>query len=94
MDVFLLWHVRHAPFAGGRPTRHRDEDGELDWDETAGDDAKILGAYSTREKAEDRMVRARSLPGFHEEPDCFLIDRYSLDEDLWIDGFVTVLHRP
>jgi hypothetical protein len=40
------------------------------------------------------MVWARLLPGFHEEPDCFLIDRYSLDEDLWIDGFVTVLHRP
>jgi hypothetical protein len=90
VDVFLLWHIRHAPFADGRPTRHRDEDGDLDWDEEEGDDLKILGAYSTDEKAKDRMVKARSLPGFHDEQDCFLINHYTLDEDRWTDGFVTI----
>ena len=90
MDVYLLWHVRHAPFLDGRPTEHRAEDGELSWDEEDGDDLKILGAYSTEQRAQDRLLRARDLPGFRDEPDCFLIDRYGLDEDLWTEGFVTM----
>jgi hypothetical protein len=90
VDVFLLWHVRHAPFADGRPTRHRDAAGELDWDEEAGDDLKVLGVYSTDQNARDRITRARALPGFHEEPDCFLIDQYTVDEDRWAEGFVFV----
>ena len=88
MDVFLLWHVRHAPFLDGKPTRHRDEAGELDWDEEDGDDLKILGAYSTEQKAQDRILRTRTLPGFRDESDCFHIDRYAIDEDRWRDGFV------
>ncbi|MDI6102595.1 hypothetical protein QLQ12_28635 [Actinoplanes sp. NEAU-A12] len=90
MKIFLLWHVRHAPFVDGSPTRHRDESGELDWDEEEGDDLKILGAYSTERKAEERIARARLLPGFRDEPDCFLIDQYTVDADRWTDGFVTV----
>jgi hypothetical protein len=80
----------HAPFIDGRPTRHRDENGELEWDEEDGDDLKILGAYSTEQKAQDRIVRARALSGFRDEPDCFLVDPYTLDEDRWMEGFVTV----
>jgi hypothetical protein len=90
VDVFLLWHVRHAPFVDRRPTRHRAEEGQLTWDEEDGDDLKILGVYSTEQKARDRIVRARSLPGFRDEPDCFLIDHYAIDQDRWIDGFVSV----
>jgi hypothetical protein len=89
VDVFLLRHVRHAPFLDARPTRHRGEDGELSWDEEEGDDLKILGVYSTEQKAQDRIVRARRLPGFRDEPDCFLVDAYTLDEDQWTEGFVT-----
>ena len=89
MDIFLLWHVRHAPFPDGRPTRHRGEEGELEWDEEDGDDLKVLGVYSTEQKAQDRIVRAGTLPGFRDEPDCFLVDRYTLDEDQWAEGFVT-----
>jgi hypothetical protein len=81
VDVYLLWHVRHAPFLDGRPTRHCDESGELDWGEQDGDDLKILGAYSTEQKAQDRIVRAQALPGFRDEPDCFFVDSYTLDED-------------
>ena len=29
------------------------------------------------------------MPGFRDEPDCFLIDRYAIDEDRWPEGFVT-----
>ncbi|WP_426507301.1 DUF7336 domain-containing protein [Dactylosporangium sp. McL0621] len=90
MDIYLLRHVRHAPFCDGRPTRHRNEEGTLEWDEEDGDDLKILGAYSTQHKAEERVVSARSLPGFRDEPDCFLIDHYTLDEDRWTDGFATI----
>lgn len=88
--IFLLWHVRHAPFSDGRPTQHRDESGELEWDEQLGDDLKILGAYSSEQKAEERIRHARLLPGFRDEPDCFSVNHYTVDEDHWIDGFVTV----
>ncbi len=90
MDVYLLWHVRHAPFLDGRLTEHRGEDGALIWDEEDGDDLKILGAYSSEQKAQERLVRAGELPGFRDEPDCFLVDTYTLDEDRWTDGFITV----
>ncbi|MBM0127374.1 hypothetical protein [Pimelobacter simplex] len=33
MDVFLLWHVRHAENSDRSPIEHRDEDGELLLDE-------------------------------------------------------------
>ncbi len=89
MDVFLLWHVRHAPWLDGRPTTHRDDGGKLVWDEEAGDDLKVLGVYSSAARAADRVQRARILPGFRDEPDCFFIDSYVVDADQWTDGFVT-----
>ncbi|MFV2017374.1 hypothetical protein [Micromonospora sp. LOL_023] len=90
MDVFLLWHVRHSPFVDGRSTLHRGEDGELIWDEEAGDDLKILGVYSSQQKVDERIVAARELPESRDEPDCFLVDSFTLDEDRWIQGFVMV----
>jgi hypothetical protein len=90
VDIYLLWHVRHVPFLDGRAIEHRGEDGELIWDEEDWDDLKILGAYSTKQKAQERLLRSRGLPGFRDEPDCFLVDQYTLDEDRWTEGFVTV----
>jgi hypothetical protein len=90
VEVFLLWHVRHALLTDGQPPHHVDAEGELAWDEEDGDDVKLLGVYSTEQKAQDRICRARSLPGFREEPDCFLVDRYPVDEDQWAEGFITV----
>lgn len=89
MDVFLIWHVRHAPYIDGRPTRHHDEHGVLEWDEEDGDDVKLLGVYSSRQKAQDRIAAARTVPGFREEPDCFLVDPYTVDEDHWVEGFIS-----
>lgn len=94
MQIFLLWHVRHARNLDGSPTEHRDPTGELIWDEEEGDDLKILGAYSSEERARDRIERARQSPGFRDEPDCFMVDHYTLNEDLWVDGFVTVGSGP
>jgi hypothetical protein len=88
-EVFLLRHVRHQPDVDGS-VWHFDADGRLVHDEEEGDDLKILGVYSTEQRALDRIDRARRLPGFAEEPDCFMIDRYVVDQDQWADGFIAV----
>jgi hypothetical protein len=90
VEVFLLWHVRHARNLDGS-VEHGGPDGELVWDEEDGDDLKILGVYSTERGARERIERARNTPGFAEEPDCFLIDTYVVDRDQWAEGFTTVL---
>jgi hypothetical protein len=90
VEIFLLWHVHHAQWPDGRPTIHRDDAGELVWDEESGDDLKILGAYSSEARAAARIQRARMLPGFRDEPDCFYVSRYTVDQDEWGDGFVTI----
>jgi hypothetical protein len=90
MTVYLLWHIGHQNEAGdGGATLH--VDGQTVYiDEQDGDDAKLLGAYSTLEKAKERRRRARLLPGFVDGPECFVIDEYTLDEDEWTEGFVRV----
>ena len=50
-------------------------------------DDKLLGVYSSRERALARVQLAKSLPGFIDQPDAFLIDEYSLDIDQWTLGF-------
>ncbi|GAA0228599.1 hypothetical protein GCM10010492_28680 [Saccharothrix mutabilis subsp. mutabilis] len=91
MEVFLLWHVRHARYPDGTAD-HFGDDGELVWDEEDGDDVKVLGVYSTEQRARERIERARKTPGFAEEPDCFHISRYAVDEDRWEEGFITIVH--
>lgn len=88
--VFLLWHVHHVAEGEDGETRHFSDDGEFWADEEEGDDVKLLGVYSTREKATARINRARQLEGFRDEPECFYIDEYALDEDQWTDGFITI----
>jgi hypothetical protein len=84
VEVYLLWHIHHSS------DQHADADGNLVWDEEDGDNPKILGVYSTAQRAQDRIERARRDPGFADEPDCFMIDRYVVDRDHWEDGFVSV----
>ncbi|MFJ1551060.1 hypothetical protein [Streptomyces sp. NPDC088246] len=92
MIVYPLWHVGHQNEAGpDGATVHIDEDGVF-IDEQDGDDVKLLGIYSTKEKAAERIVRARLLPGFRDEPKCFIIDPYLLDDDTWEEGFVRIPH--
>ena len=52
------------------------------------DESKLIGVYRTRESAEAAVARLRAQPGFRMHPDDFSIDRYDLDEDHWIEGFV------
>ena len=86
MDVFLLHHVSHASNSDGV---HR-EDGEVRIDEQAGDEVMLLGCYSTEEGANERITRARLLPGFADEPECFTINRHEVDRDAWTEGYVVI----
>ena len=52
-------------------------------------DAKLLGVYSTRERAEERQEQARKLEGFRDAPDGFLIDECPVDRDQWPEGYIT-----
>jgi hypothetical protein len=93
VDVYLLTHIHHAAFLDGSPTQHRGGDGELIWDEQDGDDLKTLGIFSSESAAERVIELARKQPGFRDEPDCFLITRYTVDDgDDWAEGFVSLPH--
>ena len=50
------------------------------------EDGCLLGAYSTRAKAEARQRAAGLLPRFRLAPDGFLIDEHDLDEDQWLES--------
>lgn len=90
MIVFLLWHVAHHNAAGvDGGVRHAD-DGGVYLDEQDGDDVKLLGVYSSRQRAERRIAEARLLPGFADEPECFMLAESTVDEDRWTEGFKTV----
>ena len=53
-------------------------------------DYKLLGVFSTRDRADQRVARARVAEGFRDHPDNFVVDMYELDKDTWVEGFVTV----
>jgi homoserine kinase type II len=54
------------------------------------EEVKLLGVYSSEQKAEKARERARSLPGFRDYPENFHIDRYAVDRDHWTEGFIPV----
>jgi hypothetical protein len=62
-------------------------------DEQAGDDAKLLGVYSSDAAAQARIESARTLPGFSYEPNCFQITVYTLDKDEWTEGYSRMRRR-
>jgi hypothetical protein len=49
---------------------------------------KVIGIYSSAALAEAAIERARILPGFVDQPDCFSIERYQVDNDHWPRGFI------
>jgi hypothetical protein len=58
------------------------------------EDVKLIGVYSTRERAEQAVARLRSQPGFCDTPEGFSIDEYPVDQDHWTEGYVTVRSDP
>jgi hypothetical protein len=56
------------------------------------EDAKLIGVYSTREKAEEARQRVASQPGFLDHPEGFQVCDYLFDQDHWTEGYVTETH--
>jgi hypothetical protein len=54
-----------------------------------GEDVKLLGIFSSEEKAALAIDCARNLPGFSEAPDGFSVSKYQVDKRTWTEGFVT-----
>jgi hypothetical protein len=88
--VFLLWHVHHIAGTDTGQVKHFERPDDFWADEQAGDDVKLLGVYSSREKAAARIKDAATLNGFREEPLCFYVSEYVVDQDHWPEGYVSV----
>lgn len=58
-------------------------------DDEFGDDAKLIGVYSSDASAQTAKERLSIQPGFREHPEGFEISRYVLDMDHWTEGFIT-----
>jgi len=54
------------------------------------ENVKFIGVYSTRDAAQAAVDRLKLKPGFRDTPDGFSIDPYTLDEDNWTEGYVTL----
>lgn len=48
---------------------------------------KLLGVFSTEDRANSEIPKYLKLPGFKEFPDGFTVTKYSLDEPHWLSGF-------
>lgn len=54
-----------------------------------GEDAKLIGIYTSNEKAIEAQSRAEKLKGFRDFPEGFEISIERLDQDRWTSGFAT-----
>ena len=54
------------------------------------DDVKLIGVFSTYQKAEEAQENLKSVVGFKENIDGFSIDEYDINSSSWQEGFVTV----
>ncbi|MEU1275616.1 hypothetical protein [Streptomyces sp. NPDC005799] len=86
--LYLLAHRHHfADEPGATAGVDFMEDGEpLFWDDSE-DSFTFLGLYSSRRGAEERIERARTLPGFRDHPDGFHVHEYVVGEAHWTHGF-------
>jgi len=54
------------------------------------DETKIIGIYSSEEKAEEVKEQFKTIKGFSRfSEECFFIDEYQLDQNHWVEGFIT-----
>ena len=52
------------------------------------EEVKLIGVFSSEEKAQEAIEQLRNKEGFRDyPPQCFLIDRTGLDQTSWTDGF-------
>ncbi len=61
------------------------------WHENPDDeDGKLLGVYSSHERASARIAEAVELPGFRRFPAGFIVESCEVDKDEWVSGFATM----
>lgn len=51
------------------------------------EETKLIGIYSTRQKAKKTAKELSVQPGFNLYPDCFVINKHKIDKDNWTEGF-------
>lgn len=51
------------------------------------EETKIIGIFSSKEIAEQVLIKYKSLPGFKDYPDSFFIDECTIDKSYWEEGF-------
>jgi hypothetical protein len=57
--------------------------------EVDGEEAyKMIGVYRSEDAARRAVARLLSQPGFKEYPEGFSVERYPLDNDHWVEGFL------
>lgn len=54
------------------------------------EDAKLIGIFSTRAKAEAALENVRDQPGFRSTPEGFSIDEHLVDRMGWTEGYMTI----
>lgn len=57
------------------------------------EDVKLIGVFSTEEKARAAFERLKRQPGFCESVSGFQVNRYIIDQVEWAEGFVTIEPR-
>jgi hypothetical protein len=59
---------------------------------SGGEDVKLLGTFSSHEKAMAAQLQASQTEGFRDNLDGFEISEYEIDQPQWTEGFVTEIH--
>jgi hypothetical protein len=54
---------------------------------TGGEDLKLIGAFFSREKAQEIILTVSDQPGFCDLPDGFSTTEYEVDKVFWQEGF-------
>jgi hypothetical protein len=55
------------------------------------DEVKLIGVYSTQEKAEEVVERYKEIPGFKNYLNGFHIGEHEINKDNWNEGFISWL---
>ena len=55
--------------------------------DSASEDSKLLGVYSSEAAAHAAINRVRAKSGFVDYPNGFEVSEYQVDRDSWVDGF-------
>lgn len=51
------------------------------------EESKLIGVYSSEERAKEALEQIRAQPGFRDHPEGFLVDETRLDLTSWVSGF-------